>query len=414
MTERLIIDRLGARGDGIAQGPGGPVYVPYALPGEIVAADIAGERGRLIDVLTPSAARIAPICPYFERCGGCVAQHMDDQTYRAWKRDNVLAALARAGIDTPLDEMIDAHGDGRRRATFHARREEGRMLAGFMATRSHDLVAIDVCPVLTPGLARAPAVAAALAQVLARSGKPLDIQVTASDSGLDVDIRGHGPASEKQRLALIEAANALDLARLSLHGDVIVERRAPFMAMGLAQVTPSPGGFLQATALGEDTLGRLVIEGCGKAKRIADLFAGCGPFALRLAQRAEVHAVEQDPAALKALDRAARVTQGLRRITHEARDLFRRPLLAPELERFDAVVFDPPRAGAEAQAKQIALSKIGRAIAVSCDAGTFARDAALLIAGGFRLERVTPVDQFRYSHHVELVGVFTRATGKKR
>ncbi len=386
--------------------------MPFALPGEAVLVEIVGERGTLVAVETPSRARVAPISPYFGRCGGCVAQHMDEASYRAWKTSLVAGALERAGIETSLAPLIDAHGEGRRRVVLHARVVDGAVAVGFMAARSHDLVAIERCPILAPGLQEAPQVALGLARALA-GRKPLDIQLTATMGGLDADIRGHGPVGNEAREALVAAAARLGLARLALHGDILVERQPPRIAMGRAEVVPPPGGFLQATALGEETLARLVMSAVGGAKRIADLFAGCGPLTLRLAERAQVNALDNDAAAVAALTRAARHTQGLKPVTAESRDLFRRPLLAAELNGFDAVVFDPPRAGAEAQARQIAASQVATIVAVSCDAGTFARDAKILVAAGFRLEEVTPVDQFRYSAHVELVGVFRRANGKR-
>ncbi|MCP8939046.1 RNA methyltransferase [Alsobacter sp. SYSU M60028] len=412
MTERLLITRLGQRGDGVADGPGGPVFVAGALPGETVEAEVEGERGRLVAVETPSPSRVAPFCPHYGRCGGCVMQHADPATYAAWKREGVVAALRHARLDAPVEPLVAAHGEGRRRATFHVRRApgEGRpvAIAGFMAARSHEVVPLDACPLLVPALADAPALARALGEALGGAGKPLDVQLTATAGGIDVDVRGHGPASPSQRRSLALLAERLDLARLSLHGDVVVERRPPLVTMGKAIVAPPPGGFLQATAQGEEALARLVVEAVGKAKIVADLFAGVGPFALRLAERASVHAVESDGAAMLALDRAARQTPGLKPIGVETRDLFRRPLLGPELARFDAVAFDPPRAGAEAQARQLAGSAVPVVVAVSCNAASFARDAALLVAGGYTLARVTPVDQFWQSAHVELVGVFEK------
>ncbi len=399
MNEILSVGRLGLRGDGIAQTPTGDVLVPYALPGETVRAVRDGERAQLVEIITPAESRIAPICPLFTRCGGCAAQHMSESLYREWKRRQVETTLERAGIAAPIADIVDAHGAGRRRVTFHARREGPGMLVGFMVARSHDLVAVPACPVLAPGLARSPA-----------ANKPLDIQVTASEAGLDIDIRGHGPAGEKLRLSLTEAAERLDLARLSMHGEIVVERRPPQQRMGRAMVAPAPGGFLQATAAGEDAIGALVLAALpAKAKRVADLFAGCGPIAFRLAERAQVLAVENDKAAILALTRAAGTTQGLKPIASDVRDLFRRPLLEHELNGFDAVILDPPRAGAEAQARRLAAAKTPTVIYVSCDAGSFARDAAILIAGGYALDGVTPVDQFRYSAHIELVGVFRRA-----
>lgn len=408
MNEILTVDHLGQRGDGIARTAFGSVFVPYALPGETVRAVVDGERGQLVEILAPSGSRIAAICPLFTRCGGCAAQHMAPDLYREWKRRQVVTALERAGVAAPVGALIDAHGAGRRRVTFHARRQGEAMVVGFMAARSHELIEVEACPVLVPGLDRAPAVAQMLANRMGGAGKPLDIQLTASEAGLDVDLRGHGPLGDKLRLALTQLAERLDLARLSNHGEIVVERRPPLQQMGKALVAPPPGGFLQATALGEETLAGLVMAALPKGKRAADLFAGCGPFSVRLAERMQVLAVESDKAAMLALAKGFGATPGLKPIATEARDLFRRPLLEHELNGFDVVVLDPPRAGAEAQVRRLAASKVRDVIYVSCDAGSFARDAATLAAGGYALEAVTPVDQFRYSAHVELVGVFRR------
>jgi 23S rRNA (uracil1939-C5)-methyltransferase len=304
--------------------------------------------------------------------------------------------------------------------TFHARFDRDALgrtetTVGFMRARSHEIVQLDDCPILSPTLATALPVARAVAQILSQLAKPLDIVVTASMEGLDVDFRGPGKLSFEIAQALVGLAGKLDLARLSNHGEVVIERRPPLIQMSKARVAPPPGGFLQATELGEATLARLVMEGIGKAKKVADLFAGSGTFTMRLAEQAEVHAVESDAAALAALERGAHHTQGLRTVTTERRDLFRRSLLPTELNRFDAVVMDPPRAGAEAQARDLAASSVGRVVSVSCNAQTFARDAKILIDGGYELRGVTPVDQFRHSAHVELVGSFERpATKTKR
>ncbi|OAS19761.1 class I SAM-dependent RNA methyltransferase [Methylobacterium platani] len=421
MSETMEIARLGLRGDGVtADG----VVVPGALPGETVRAEpeegTRPPRARLDAVLTASPDRITPFCPYFGTCGGCAIQHLAAAPYAAWKRDLVVGALARAGIEAPVAPLVDAHGSGRRRITLHVRAGDGGRppnggpQAGFMAARSHALVAIDHCPITESALHRAPEVARVLSRPLGGGGgKPLDVQVTATATGLDVDIRGHGPASERARQTLVLLAGDLDLARLSLHGEVLIARRPPEIPVGRSRLVPPAGGFLQATAEGEATLARLVVEGVAKAKRVVDLFSGAGAFSLALAEAHTVHAVEGEEGALKALDRAFRETPGLRTVTTERRDLFRRPLLAPELDRHDAVVFDPPRAGAEAQSARIAESKVPVVVGVSCDAGSFARDAALLVRGGYRLEAVTPVDQFRHSPHVEIVGVFKRP-GKRR
>jgi 23S rRNA (uracil1939-C5)-methyltransferase len=408
VTEQVTITRLGARADGIAEGAAGPVFVPKALPGETVAIERDGSRAELVSVETPSPERETPFCPYFDRCGGCATQHMKHGFYQAWKQETLVHTLRQARIEAPVEPLIDAHGDGRRRVTLHVRFPD-RMHVGYMAARSHQIVEIAFCPIAEPGLKeQAPVIARAIGEHLKSARKPLDVHITTTQTGFDVDVRGHGPLKDKDRLSLIDLAARLDLSRLSIHGDVIVERRPPAILMGRAAVVPPAGSFLQATRLGEETLAGLVTGACERAKRVADLFAGSGPFSLRLAEKAEVHAVEYDQGSMAALDKAFRATPGLRRVSTEARDLFRRPLLTPELNAFDAVVLDPPRAGAEAQAKQLALSKVPLVVSVSCDAATFARDAAILIAGGYRLERVTPVDQFKHSPHLEVVGILRK------
>ncbi|HXW24466.1 MAG TPA: methyltransferase [Xanthobacteraceae bacterium] len=411
MVERLVIDRIGHRGDGIADGPEGPLYVPYVLPGETVEAEpVPGhpDRRYAIRVEIASPDRIAPICPHFGVCGGCALQHWDAARYRAWKRDLVVAALAQAGLDAPVGEVIDAHGAGRRRAVFHARRGTHDVLeVGFAAYRAHHVVPIDRCPILAPELAGAIEAAWALVDPLRPDGKPLDIQVTASEPGLDIDVRGSGPLAPALTARLAAVAQSLRLARLTRHGELIAQRAAPTLCMGRAQVALPPGAFLQATAEGEATLARLVGAHADDAGTIADLFAGVGPFALRLAERARIAAVDNDAAAIAALRRAA-ATPGLKPIEAQVRDLFRRPLVGAELARFDAVVFDPPRQGAQAQARALAASRVPVVIAVSCNPATFARDARLLVDGGYRLGPVTPVDQFRYSAHVELVARLAR------
>jgi 23S rRNA (uracil1939-C5)-methyltransferase len=413
MVERLEIKRLGRRGDGIADSPAGPLYVPYTLPGETAEVDPwpgHPDRRRLVRVDVTSPQRVAPICPHFGTCGGCALQHWDAARYRDWKRGLVVEALAWAGIDAPVDDLVDAHGEGRRRAVFHARRGQRDVLeVGFAALRTHQLVAIDRCPVLAPSLDGAIAAAWAVAEVLEPTRKPLDIQVTASEAGLDIDVRGSGSLAPARVAELAQVAERLKLARLTRHGELVAQRAPPTLAVGRARVTLPPGCFLQATAAGEAALATLVSEGCGEGDQVADLFAGVGPFALRLAESMRVTAIDSDQAVIAALKRAAETTTGLKPVATEVRDLFRRPLIAAELKRHDCVVFDPPRQGAEAQARALASSSLPRIIAVSCNPMTFARDARILIDGGYRLTRITPVDQFRYSPHVELVGRFERS-----
>ncbi len=412
MTERLTIVRLAHRGDGIADTPAGPLYVPYTLPGETVMAEPApGQPGRrnLLTVESASLERIAPVCPHFGVCGGCAMQHWQSGRYREWKRELVVTTLSQAGIDAPMDPLIDAHGDGRRRATFHARRgSSGRPEVGFSAARAHDLIPIDACPVLAPSLDGALKAARAIAEALSSQGKPLDIQVTATEGGLDIDVRGSGELNSARTGSLARVAQAQRLARLTRHGELVMQNAPPVVTMGRVRVALPPGGFLQATAAGEAALADLVLAHTGKAKSVADLFCGVGPFALRLAERTRVAAFDLDAGAIAALKQAANGVSGLKPVEATARDLFRRPLVAQELTKFDAVVFDPPRQGAQAQAAELANSKVPVVVAASCNPATFARDAKLLLDGGYRLTRVTPVDQFRYSPHVEIVARFER------
>jgi 23S rRNA (uracil1939-C5)-methyltransferase len=412
VVERLSIVGIGHRGDGVAHGVDGAIYVPGTLPGETVEVEeVAGhpDRRRLLRVESESPARIAPICPHFGVCGGCAVQHWDAAHYRAWKRGLVVEALRQAGLDAPVADLIDAHGEGRRRAVFHARSgSKGVLELGFAAARTHRIVAIDRCPVLAPGLSGAIKAAWALAEMLGPTRKPLDIAVTASDSGLDVDVRGSGPLPPALMAALARAATTHDLARLTRHSELIALSRPPTVRIGKAIVDLPPAAFLQATAAGEAALARLTLAASAGASKVADLFAGIGPFALRLAERARVLAIDDDEPALAALKRAAAAAQGLKPIETQRRDLFRRPLLADELKGFDAVVFDPPRQGAEAQTRELAASGVPLIVAVSCNPATFARDAATLLQAGYRLAEVTPVDQFRYTAHVEIVARLER------
>jgi 23S rRNA (uracil1939-C5)-methyltransferase len=408
LNARLQIERLGARGEGVAIGPDGAVFVPYALAGEAIVAEVDSARGKLVEVRTPSPDRVPPFCRYFACCGGCAVQTLAFGPYAQWKKGLLTEALRLAGLPASVEELVDAHGEGRRRATFHARTDgAGGAVCGFMEARSHAIVEIDECPVLAPALREAPAVARALAKTLAASGKPLDILVTATDSGLDVDLKGHGALNDDEKQRLVRFALRHDLARLTNHGAIVALQRPPLVAMGKAMVAIPPGAFLQATVAGEAALAAEVSSRLQGASRIADLFAGVGTFSLRLAEYAPVHAVDSDAAALAALARAVGGA-GLRPIGIETRDLFRRPLSAAELARFDGLVFDPPRAGAELQTRAIAKSSIPLVVAVSCNAQTFARDAAILCAGGYALERVLPFDQFRHSPHIEIVAAFRK------
>jgi len=410
VVERLIIDHVGHRGDGVAFADGQTVYVPYALAGETVEVDAVPDhpdRRRLLQVERASPQRVTPFCQHFAVCGGCAIQHWEAERYRAWKRDIVVETLAQAKLDCEVAPLIDAHGLGRRRITLHARIGTHDVLkVGFAAANSHDIIPVDRCPILAPGMSGALDAGWAIAEPLISIGKPLDIQITATETGLDVDVRGSGPLPAATIAMLSRVAEQHRLARLTRHGELVLMRAPPTIAIGAAQLTLPPGSFLQATAAGEETLAALVSRHCQRARHIADLFCGVGPFALRLAAKSRISAFDSDAGAVAALQKAAASTSGLKPIKAEARDLFRRPLMPQELRDYDAVVFDPPRQGAQAQARQLAASKIPVVVAVSCNVATFARDARILVDGGYTLEGVTPVDQFRHTPHVELVARF--------
>jgi 23S rRNA (uracil1939-C5)-methyltransferase len=413
VVERLTVDHVGHLGDGVALVEGRSLFVPYALAGETVeVAPASGnhpDRRQLVRIEQASRQRIEPFCQHFGVCGGCAIQHWDTEPYRAWKRDLVVAALAQAKINCEVFPLIDAHGHGRRRITLHARKGTHDVLkVGFAAAQSHDVIPIDRCPILDPGLEGALDAAWAVAEPLIAIGKPLDVQITATDAGLDVDVRGSGPLPASLIATLSQIAAKHRLARLTRHSEFVLLRESPGVTMGKARVILPPGSFLQATVAGEEALAALVGQHCARAKHVADLFCGVGPFALRLAAKSWVSAFDSDASAIASLQKAAASTPGLKPIKAEARDLFRRPLVAEELRDFDTVVFDPPRQGAQAQAERLAASKVPVVIAVSCNGATFARDARILIDGGYQIEGVTPVDQFRHTPHVELVARFAR------
>lgn len=413
MAELLTIDHVGHRGDGVAIDGAQSIFVPTTLAGETVEVDaVPGnhpDRRRLVRVTQASPERIAPFCPHFGVCGGCAIQHWSDAPYHAWKRNIVVETLAQAKVAADVAPLLDAHGAGRRRITLHGRMGTHEVLkVGFAAAGSHDIIPVDRCPILDPALDGALEAAWATAEPLISIGKPLDIQVTATLNGLDIDVRGSGALPTSLITTLSRVAEKHRLARLTRHGELVLQRGSPEVAIGKVKVVLPPGSFLQATAKGEETLAALVREHCGRAKHIADLFCGVGPFALRLAEKARVTAFDSDAGAVAALQKAAQLTPGLKPLKAEARDLFRRPLMPQELRDYDAVVFDPPRQGAQALVTQLAASKVPVVVAVSCNAATFARDAKILIDGGYKISAVTPVDQFRHTPHVELVARFAR------
>lgn len=404
-TVRVIIERVGQRGDGIAPGP---LFVPLTLPGEEVEGTLEGDRLMAPRILTPSSARVRPPCPHYRRCGGCVVQHASDRFVADWKIGVVRTAMEARGLPAPIRRLHSSPPATRRRATLSGLRTKSGPLVGFHTRSSDTVVAIPDCRVLHPALLSAlPSIEALTVLGATRKGQ-IRLGLLTTESGIDVSIEDAKPVDPSLWTEILAVAEAHDLARVTWNGEVLAERRPPFIRFGSASVIPPPGAFLQATAEGEAALRASVSEAIGGATRIVDLFSGLGTFALPLAAGAEVRAVEGDAALLAALDRGWRHASGLRKVATETRDLFRRPLEPIELARFDAAVIDPPRAGAEAQAGRLAAGGPARIAMVSCNPVTFARDAQILAKGGYSLEWIDVIDQFRWSSHVELAAAFTR------
>jgi len=408
MTTRFTINRLGAQGDGIAETESGAVFIPFALPGETVTAARLKDRAALISVLEASPQRVEPACRHFGECGGCSLQHLRDEAYRDWKREKVTQALRLVLDPSAVAELVACAPASRRRAVFSARRREGGIVLGYNKALSHDLIDIVECPIALPDIVAALPLLRGIAGLICATDAAFHLTVTATGSGLDIAAHGSGALSEKSRRAAADFVLRNGAARLSIEGEIVVEPVKPMISFGNVAIAPPPGVFLQAVAAAEQTMADLVLSHLKRAKRVADLFCGAGAFALRLARNAEVHAVESDAAALAALDRGYRFGTGLKRVTVEKRDLFNRPVTFKELNSFDGVVFDPPRAGAEDQAKQLARSDVPFVAAVSCNPTTLARDLAILTDGGYRLKSVTPIDQFLWSSHLEAVALLEK------
>jgi len=411
MDFELDIVRMGFQGDGMsADGQA----VPLSLPGERVRVKKGKERLELIDVIEASPQRVTPPCPHFSACGGCALQHWDVAAYSAWKRDVVIAQLRRAGLEAEVGPIFTVPPASRRRVGLHARKAGKAVLLGFKARRSWSLVPIETCVIAEPAIVAALPALRELAAPLFEHPKSAPIlHVTASLTGLDIDISGVErtksgglPADARMRMAM--TAGEAGFARVTMGDDILYQARPAMIAFGKARVALPAGSFLQASATAETEMARLVTQAVTGAKRVADLFCGAGAFTFPLAGTATVVAMDGSAPAIAALKGAIAGAPGLKTITAEARDLFRRPLLSEEMHGLDAAVFDPPRAGAEAQSRELARSKLARVVAVSCNPATFVRDALILTGAGFALERVTPIDQFLWSGHVELVAVFSR------
>lgn len=408
MSSTFEIARLGAQGDGIADTGAGQVFIPFTLPGETVTAARVRDRADLIAVLSASPERVTPACRHFGDCGGCAIQHLEQSAYLDWKRQKVVNALRAGKIETEVADIVPCAPETRRRVTFSARRTERGIVLGFNRAHSNEIIDISECPISLPEIVAALPKLRSLAGIIAATPQPFHMTVTATASGLDIAAQNSGGLTDAQRRTASAFVVNAGLARLSVDGEIVIEPNKPAIVFADVAVPVPPGSFLQATAPAEQAMADLVLGHLSRAKKVADLFAGCGSFALRLARKSEVHAAEGDAAALAALDRGFRQGVRLKRITPERRDLFRRPLTFKELNAFDGLVFDPPRAGAEDQSKQIARSDVPLVAAVSCNPGTLARDLSILVAGGYRVKRVTPIDQFLWSPHVEAVALLEK------
>ncbi len=343
---------------------------------------------------------MSALCIHFGTCGGCAYQDMPDAAYRARKRDAVVDALARHGVEAKVGEVVTVPPGTRRRCVFKINNGE----VGFHARASHAIVDMRECRVLTPGLVT---LAQRLRDIAPEVGTA-EVHATETEGGFDLLLRWQRKSSPALVAFFARWAAKAKVARVVLGNEVLVERAGPALPIAEVDVRLPPGAFLQPTREGEAQLQSAVTTALKGAKRVVDLFAGCGTFSLALARRSKVHAVELDGAMLKALGDAARGARGLKPVTTEKRDLFKRPLLARELAAFDAALLDPPRAGAAAQTAELAKSRLARIAYVSCDAASFARDARMLVDGGWQMGEVTPVDQFLWSEHIELVASFSR------
>lgn len=404
------IASLGARGDGVAFIEGSKLHIPFALPGETAHIQRRGQRGDLVSIERQSAERVRPICRHFGTCGGCSLQHWNSENYAAWKASLIESALSSARLDTPLEPLNQYPVASRRRATFTARKAGESVQLGYNAARSHDLVHLSECPVLLPSIvAMLPHLQEALAVGLSPRGEAR-IHVTAAENGIDCSIEGAEPARQT-RPNLAAIFSKAGVIRALWNGEIIHFASLPCVSFGGIPVALPPGAFLQAVEACERDMAAFVAEALHAAKvkgPVCDLFAGLGAFSFPCARFAAVTAYEAKEGASDAMQAAARSAKGIKPVQVIRRDLYRHPLSALELNRFEAAIVDPPREGAETQCRTLAASKIRTVAMLSCNPATFARDAAHLTSGGFELMRVAAFDQFRFSAHVELAAAFQR------
>ena len=409
MDETLNIDRVGHRGDGIADSANGAVYVPYALTGERVRVSGNSAKRSLVSIENPSPDRAIAFCRHFGKCGGCQMQHFEHSAYLAWKQNILKTTLENAGIDIELELIRHYPRSSRRRAVLTGIKTQSGVLLGFSGRASNTIIELAECPVLLPKLEALLPQVQALCHIFAPRKGVIKATIVSCSNGVDLALNNGQKVDDKDIRRAIGHEAMQGFIRLSLNGEIILEKERPVLRVGKAFVTPPPEGFVQACSAAENDMAELVQNHLKSCKKIVDLFCGFGPFALRLAENSEVIASESNDAALKALDRAWRETGGtLKKLTTDKRDLYRRPFNVQELKYIDGALFDPPRAGAELQSQQLAKSNVKKIAAISCNPATLARDLNILIEGGFKLISVTPIDQFSYTPHLEAVALLQR------
>ncbi len=409
MTETFKIDRLSWQGDGVATVRNEDVFVPFALPGELATGDLANGICNDVRILEPVSDRVKAQCRHFKKCGGCILQHANDALLADWKVRLVQDTLSLNHIEATFRPIHVSPPHSRRRAVFSAHRTKKSAEVGFHMRNSDILIDLLECPLMHPQIMQGLDAFREIAKTGCSRKDEIRIGATVTENGLDVDIVDAKQLEPKQTEAMAIFAAKHGFARISWNGEVLAQIKPPIQKFGTAHVIPPNGAFLQATQEGEKTLVSASLETLQGCKRVLDLFSGSGTFSLPLAQHSEVHAVESQPEMLAALTDGWRQAVGTKDVTTEVRDLFYRPLLLDELKLFDGVVIDPPRAGALEQVRILAQSNIGKISFVSCNPATFARDAKILINGGYTLDWVQVVDQFRWSAHVELVAQFTHS-----
>ncbi|MCP4070355.1 MAG: class I SAM-dependent RNA methyltransferase [Hyphomicrobiales bacterium] len=409
MTEILTIDALGHQGDGLVQTSDGRIFIPFALAGELVEVTNSSARRDLVNVVEPSSDRVEPICRHFGTCGGCQVQHLANEPYLAWKKKLVEDALISQNINAKVEPVVSFSNDRRRRVVFSATHTSTGILLGFTQKSTHHITDISECPVIRRSIAsQLETIRKAIRPILPARGIT-SICVVDCDNGLDIHLEAQGKLGEKARQSAIRIALEGDIARLSYGGEVLIETRRPELTMGLANVGMPPGSFIQAVASAETRMAAMVCDHLKSCKQVADLYCGIGTFAFRLAENSTILACENNQLALDALDEAWRATGGkLKLVRTEKRDLSLRPVMVEELKKIQGVVFDPPRAGARAQVQQLARSKVKKIAAVSCNPVSLAQDLGVLINGGFKIVSVTPIDQFVFTPHVEVVALLQR------